>query len=91
MRPPLCKSPDHPPSAPRDQMLLVDEHSQGGLVTHYVWACLPCRDIRKIVSAQVVSSPAFRQYVASEPRMQQYKRARLVERDPTGGRITYFR
>lgn len=91
MRTPLCKSPDHPPDAPRDQMLLVDEHRTSGHVTHLVFACVPCRDRRKIISAQVLSTPEFRQYVASEPRMQAYKRAVQVMRDPTGRRITYFR
>jgi len=90
VKPPICKNPDHPPDAPRDKMLLVDEHRTQGHVTHYVFACVPCKDIRKLISAQVVTAPEFRQYVATEPRMLAYKRARLVERDPTRGRIKYF-
>jgi hypothetical protein len=88
---PHCKSPDHPPEAPRDQMILVDETGKGGLTTHYVFACVPCRDIRKIISAQVVCDPRFRTYIQNEPRMLEYKRAVRVLRDPTGRRIKYFK
>lgn len=92
MQPPHCKSPDHPPEAPRDQMVLVDEHRPvpHGPVTHYCFACVPCRDIRKIISVQVRTAPEFREFVRSHPAMQQYKRARQVQRDKLG-RIKYFR
>lgn len=91
MRIPDCKNPDHPPSSPRNQMICVEEHESRGVVTHYVFACVPCRDIRKILSAQVVSTPKFREYVQTEPRMQAYKKAVQVMRDPTGKRIRYFK
>jgi hypothetical protein len=90
---PLCKSPDHPPEAPRDQMVLVDEKRAGnhGAVTHRCFACVPCRDIRRVLSVQVQATPEFKAFINAQPEMQQYKRARLVERDPTSGRIKYFR
>lgn len=87
---PQCKNPQHP-GDDRDTMILVDEKRLGSGVTHHVFACLRCRDINKVLSVQVRSTPEFRQYINSAPRMQQYKRARLVERDPTNGRIKYFR
>lgn len=92
MQMPLCKSPDHPPDAPRDSMILVEEHRPvaNGPVTHYCFGCVACRDIRKIISVQVRSAPEFQEFVRSHPRMQEYKRARSVERDRLG-RIKYFR
>lgn len=90
MQPPHCKSPDHPPEVPRDSMILVDEHRERGYVTHYCFACVPCRDIRKIISVQVRTAPEFRELVAQHPAMQQYKRARSVEKNHLG-KITYFR
>lgn len=90
MQPPICRSPDHPPEAPRDSMILVDEHRQHGHITHYCFACTACRDIRKIISVQVRTAPEFREFVRSHPAMQQYKRARSVEKNRLG-KITYFR
>lgn len=92
MQPPQCKSPDHPPDAPRDSMILIEEHRPvaHGPITHFVFGCTACRDIRKIISVQVRTAPEFRRFVASHPAMQQYKRARQVEKDRLG-RIKYFR
>lgn len=90
-RPPICRSPDHPPEAPRDSMILIEEHRQRGVVTHHLWGCTACRDIRKIISVQVRTAPEFQRFVSTHPQMQQYKRARLVERDPTNRRVRYFR
>lgn len=91
MKPPLCRAPDHPPERSRDSMVLVEEHRTKGYVTHLVFACVACRDIRKILSVQVRALPEFRQAIREHPDIQRYKRARSVERDPTSGKITYFR
>ena len=88
---PQCKSPTHP-GADRDTMLLVDEkRNSSGHITHYVFACLACRDINHVLSVQVRVAEPFRQAINQSPRMQQYKQARLVERDSTNGKIKYFR
>lgn len=86
LRPPDCRSPHHPRDIPRDRMLLVDETA-----THYCFACVPCKEVNKVLSVQVRVKQRYRQAVASDPRMQDYKRARLVERDPTNGKVVYFR
>lgn len=82
---PLCKNPDHPPDASRS-MLCVGETDKW-----WEFGCVGCRDIRKVFSAQVVMKPAYRQHISGNKRLQQYKKARMVERDPLNGRVTYFR
>ena len=86
---PQCKSPTCP--GPRDRMLLVDEKREGGRTTHYVFACVPCRDINKVLSVQVRVAPEYKAFINSDPKLAAYKKARLVERDPTSGRIKFFR
>jgi len=71
-------------------MILVEEHRERGYVTHYCFGCTACRDIRKIISVQVRTALEFKRFVAEHPSMQQYKRARSVEKDKLG-RIKYFR
>ena len=90
-RAPQCRNPEHPASHSRDSMILVEEKEERGYVTHYVWGCTVCRDVNKVLAVQVISNPRFRDAIRSQPEMQQYKRARMVERDPTSGRIKYFR
>lgn len=82
---PDCKNPRHPSGAP-PATLLVDETA-----THYVFACPGCRDILQILSVQVRVKTEYQRRVRNDPRMVEYKRARMVERDPTNGRVTYFR
>jgi len=73
-------------------MLLVEEkHAGDGRTTHYVFACVPCRDKHKVLSVQVRVSPEYKAFINSDPALAAYKRARLVERDPTSGRIKFFR
>lgn len=88
---PLCRNPEHPFSHSRDSMILIEEKEQSRHITHYVWGCTACRDVNRVLSVQVLANPRFRDAIRQSPAMQAYKRARMVERDPTSGRITYFR
>jgi hypothetical protein len=90
MRMPLCKSPDHP-GDDRDTMILLEEKQSGGQTTHYVFGCLKCKEVNKVLSVQVRVAPEYKAFINSDPKLAAYKRARLVERDPTSGRIKYFR
>jgi Fe-S oxidoreductase len=90
-KPPLCRCPEHPATHSRESMILVEEKEVKGYVTHYVWACTACRDVNRALAVQVIANPRFRDAIRQHPAMQEYKRARLVERDPTSGKIRYFR
>lgn len=88
---PQCRNPEHM-SSNRDTMVLVDEkRAADGRVTHYVFACTYCRDVNKVLAVQVRVAPEYKAHINSDPKLQAYRRARSVERDPTSGRIKYFR
>jgi hypothetical protein len=88
---PLCRNPEHPTSHSRDSMILVDEKVERGYITHFVFACTACKDVNRALAVQVIANPRFRDAIRQHPAMGEYKRARLVERDPTSGRIKYFK
>ena len=78
---PECRNPQCP--GPRDQMVLVD-----ATPSHYVFACLPCKDKHRVLSVQVRTKPTFRRHVREQ--IIPYRRALDVRKDRQG-RITYFR
>lgn len=49
---PQCKNPNHPAGSPRDKMVVTDENEFGVML-----ACVPCRDINRIISSQYVTLP----------------------------------
>ena len=87
---PLCKSPSHP-GPDRDTMVLLEEKREpSGQITHYVFGCLRCKEVNKTLSVQVRVAPEYKAFINSDPKLAAYKKARLVERDPTSGRIKFF-
>lgn len=68
-----CKNPDHPIGYSRDSMILLEESA-----VESVWACKACKEVLKVVSAQVRTKPAYQQHVREQLR----REGRLPERHP---------
>ena len=82
---PPCKNPDHPKGVPRDKgMIILEEQDH-----RVVFACVPCKDLNKVLSAQVVTLPQGKARAAYLAGIVSTKRAASVQRTRTG-KITYF-
>lgn len=68
-----CKNPDHPKGCDRYTMIMLEENA-----TQSVWACQACKDILKVVSAQVRTKPAYQRHI----REQLAREGRLITERP---------
>lgn len=82
---PPCKNPHHPAGVARDKgMVILQEEDE-----RVVFACVPCKDIEKILSVQVVTLPRGRERAKYLAGIQGVKRAADVRKNQVG-KITYF-
>lgn len=82
MNVPKCANPDHPVDAKRDSMIIVQESKK-----EIVFACTLCRDVKKILSAQVIT---LGHGWNAERELRGIPRAKVVQKTPTG-KVRFFR
>lgn len=85
MKLPPCKSPNHPKGVPRDRGMIVLEEN----ANRVAFACVPCRDIEKILSVQIVTLPKGWAAAKYQNALAGVERAKQVVRGREG-KIKYF-
>lgn len=77
-----CKSPDHPPSHPKERMVCVGETPEV-----YAFACHACMEVRRLYSVQVKTKVAYRE----EVRKRLGREGRLMTKPPVINRRLLMR